>query len=95
MKQSPGESRSIRYVDLLDSAVSVLKDAGIEEPEIDARLLLEAASGLSRTGLLLRASEEIDPYQIANFQNLLKRRLKREPVAYILGEKEFWSLPFL
>jgi release factor glutamine methyltransferase len=71
-----------------------LKTAGIEEYEIDARLLLEHVLGITRTQLLLRAESSPAAAQVSHYTRLLNRRIKREPVAYILGEQEFWSLPF-
>jgi release factor glutamine methyltransferase len=85
---------NVRYGELLRAATAALQTCGIDEPDTDARLLLESVSGLSRTGLLLRAAEQVPLQQVTRFQELLTRRLAREPVAYILNEREFWSLPF-
>jgi release factor glutamine methyltransferase len=63
-------------------------------PRLDAELLLEHVTGLSRASF--RASPERSlPVQAAwSFQQLVKRRLQGEPVAYIRGQQEFWSLLF-
>ncbi len=66
-----------------------LAAAGIEEPRREARLLLAAAHGIDAAGLLLRA--ELDE---AGYEPLVARRCAREPMAYILGHKEFWGLDF-
>lgn len=67
-----------------------LKAAGIEEPRREARLLLAHALGTTAAGLLTR--DEIDP---ALYQPSLARRVAREPLAYITGQREFWGLAFL
>jgi release factor glutamine methyltransferase len=57
-------------------------------------LLLEAATGLSRTDLLLRPQTELSAEVEAIYLHLVTRRAGREPVARILGQREFWGLPF-
>lgn len=68
-----------------------LREAGVESPRLDARLLLGHALGLGQAALLA------DPGRIVAFpayELLLARRAQREPLAYIVGWQEFWSLPF-
>ena len=67
-----------------------LKQAGIEEPRREARLLLAFALGTNAAGLLAR--DAVDPQAYAE---ALARRAAREPLAYITGHKEFWGLDFL
>jgi release factor glutamine methyltransferase len=71
-----------------------LASAGIEGARGEAWLLLAAASGRSRASLMAGALEELSAAQEARLEAMLRRRVAREPIAYILGEKEFWSLPF-
>ena len=71
------------------AAAARLNAAGIAEPRREARILLAAALGTDAAGLLRRT--EIDP---ALFAPLLARRAAREPMAYILGRREFWGLSF-
>jgi release factor glutamine methyltransferase len=66
-----------------------LAAAGIEESRREARILLAASQGVSAAGLL--ALDEVDE---AKFTPLLRRREAREPMAYILGHREFWGLNF-
>jgi release factor glutamine methyltransferase len=70
-----------------------LKHAGVEQPEVDARLLLGHALGLGRAQLIAQNKRPLAAREIEAFSALVARRLKREPVARILGTKEFWSLP--
>lgn len=70
--------------------------AGISpsETRLETRLLLSHASGLSREALYLRPDDLLSPPATQRFQSLLTRREKREPLAYILGEREFYGLTF-
>lgn len=74
--------------------VQRLAAAGVAEPEVEAALLLGHVLGHSRTQFFLALEQEIPTPQLALFKTLLSRRLLREPLAYIIGEQEFWSLPF-
>jgi len=71
-----------------------LARVGIATPDLDARWLLEAATGLSRTTLVMQAQQELSPEQLAIYHSLIERRAAHEPVARILGQREFWGLPF-
>jgi release factor glutamine methyltransferase len=71
-----------------------LKDAGIESPELDARLLVGAALGLDLTALVAQANRPLSPNDAARLTTAAERRLAGEPVARIIGEKEFWGLRF-
>ena len=64
-----------------------------ENTKIDALVLLQHATGKSRTQILAFDDTEIDLKVRLKLTALLDRRLSGEPIAYILGEKEFWSLP--
>jgi release factor glutamine methyltransferase len=69
------------------------KLAGIEQPDADARLLIGHALRLNRAQLLAQNDRLLEAREIDAISALATRRLKREPVARILGYKEFWSLP--
>src|SRR5436190_2138319 len=67
---------------------------GLEAPTLDARVLVGHALGLDHTGLAAEANRVLTPEEAAAIAELSARRLAREPVARIRGEKEFWELPF-
>lgn len=69
-----------------------LKAAGVDSPAIDARLLLEAATGASRADIVTDPYRPIAEEQRATLDSWLSRRERREPVARILGRKGFWKL---
>ncbi|HWK95219.1 MAG TPA: peptide chain release factor N(5)-glutamine methyltransferase [Pseudolabrys sp.] len=66
--------------------------AGIDSPETDARLLLGHALRLTRAQLLSQSDRLLEAREVAFVQGLAARRLRHEPVARILGRKEFWDL---
>lgn len=79
---------------LLQSACNSLKAAGVANPRLDAEVLLAHAWQCDRASLIAHA-EDIVPGNVSDlFQAMLDRRCRREPVAYIIGEKEFWSKNF-
>lgn len=80
--------------ELLRWASSELAAAGIEQPQRDARLLLESASGVNGTQVIAFPERSLDTGQCATFRMLVERRKSREPISRILGRREFWSLPF-
>ncbi|MYM97746.1 peptide chain release factor N(5)-glutamine methyltransferase [Duganella vulcania] len=61
---------------------------------LDNRVLLCHALGLSRVSLITQSEHELDAEQAARFAALVQRRLAGEPVAYIVGQREFFGLPF-
>lgn len=82
------------YSEVLAQAGARLAAAGIDTPQLDARYLLEAASGLSHAGLRLAGPDAMPSEQVAQYELLIDRRTRREPVGRILGRREFWSLSF-
>lgn len=73
---------------------ALLQSAGIEEPGLDARLLVGAALRLDLTGMMTQAARQFTPEEAARLEAYAQRRLAHEPVARILGAQEFWGLPF-
>lgn len=67
----------------------MLAASGIEAASFEARLLLAEAMALSQADLLREPERVIDP---ARFRSMLERRAAREPLAYVVGWQEFWSL---
>ncbi len=69
--------------------------AGLDTPELDARILVGRALGLDHPALTAAAARKLREDERDAIEALARRRLAREPVARIVGEKEFWSLRFL
>jgi release factor glutamine methyltransferase len=66
----------------------------IASARLEAELLLAATLDLDRVGLYVNFERPLDSSELAAFRERVQRRAKGEPVQYILGETEFWSLPF-
>jgi len=73
----------------LSAAVDGLAAAGVEDPRLDAELLLGEAMGCGRAALAADPGAEVPPPAARTFGEMVRRRLRREPVAYILGRKGF------
>jgi release factor glutamine methyltransferase len=82
------------YGAALASARGALKAEGIASAALDARLLMADAAGVDMATLIARADDRLPALAEASFAAHLRRRLDGEPVARILGEKEFWGLRF-
>ena len=67
--------------------------ADIESPELDARVLIGHALGLDHAGLVSAAARQISDLTATQIERFAARRLAREPVARIVGMREFWGLP--
>jgi release factor glutamine methyltransferase len=79
-------------IKLLKWATSYFRSHDIESPRASAEILLAHALNLQRIDLYLRYDQPLDGDELNGFKVLLKRRVKREPVAYIVGQKGFWSI---
>lgn len=74
---------------LLGAARAIAGDS----PRLDAELLLSQATGWTRTSFRAWPERQPSSTAIAQFQALVERRVRGEPVAHLLGQQEFWSLP--
>ncbi|MFZ4122494.1 MAG: peptide chain release factor N(5)-glutamine methyltransferase [Caulobacterales bacterium] len=70
----------------------VLKAAGVDQPVMDARLLLEEAAGVKRIDIVTDPYRVVAPDRMQAFEGLLARRGAREPMSQILGRKGFWKI---
>lgn len=80
--------------DALKGATVRLAEAGMDTARLDAEFLLSGLLGCRRLALVTRAAEVLPADVSAKFDDAVQRREQYEPVAYILGEQEFWSLTF-
>ena len=69
-----------------------LKAARVDSPVIDARMLVEAAAGASRTDIVTDPYRELPAEALATLDDYLERRSRREPVSRILGRRGFWKI---
>jgi release factor glutamine methyltransferase len=82
-------------IKLLKWTTSYFESRDIDSPRIDAEILLAHALQLQRIDLYLQYDQPLSGNELSRFKDFIKRRINREPVAYIVGSKEFWSMDFM
>ncbi|MDP1967323.1 MAG: peptide chain release factor N(5)-glutamine methyltransferase [Reyranella sp.] len=82
------------YDALLRDAAVALTAAGIDNARFEARLLLAHAGSVTVEWLIAHGGEVAPPAAVEALRALTARRVRREPMAYVVGEREFWGLPF-
>ena len=75
----------------LNEAVKILSKFNIKNPLLDSEILLSQAIRKDRKHIILNSQEKINQKNLNNFNNLIKRRKKGEPIAYIINSKDFWN----
>ncbi len=75
-------------------SVRKLKAHGIEDSHVEARVLLQSVTGLSAAEIYMQPERTLTKEEASRLEKLLKRRLSREPLAYITNNKEFYGLDF-
>ncbi len=85
----PDPALAVRVGDALAGATATLATAGSDSPRLDAELLLAAVLGIDRARLLMEFRMPLAPDLLRRYEELIARRAAREPVAYILGHKDF------
>lgn len=80
--------------EILHRSAAFLAERGVDSPALSAQLLLGKALCLSRLDLLLQSDRPLAEAELAAARDLVRRRGRGEPVAYILGHKEFYGLGF-
>ena len=79
--------------ELLATTATFLGDKGAQSPRLDAEILLATVLKVPRVKLYINFEQEVNAEDLSAYRDLVRRRAKLEPVAYILGEKEFYGLP--
>lgn len=83
------------YQESLRTGTQSLRAAGIDEANHEVRLMMMAASGLSRTGLISAEADPVPDDVAGRFDEMLRKRQARQPLQHILGTTEFYGLEFL
>jgi release factor glutamine methyltransferase len=89
-----GERSKMTGLDLLQWATNTLQDHQIENPRLNAELLLAHSLNLGREGLYVRLHREPKEEEKGVFERMIQRRISGEPLQYIVGQQEFWSINF-
>ena len=92
MRIIPGLKDGASLSEALQLLAQTFRAAGIEDADVDARVLAGHALHLDRARLISQSDRVLEAREVNAISGLAARRLKREPVSRILGRKEFWSL---
>ena len=79
---------------ILQWTTSYFKLHPVDSPRLTAEVLLAHALGINRIDLYLKFDQPLNKQELALFKGFIKRRVSREPVAYITGTREFWGIDF-
>jgi release factor glutamine methyltransferase len=79
----------------INKASQILKNHNIHSHELDAQIILSNIMGVKRESLITNNEINISKKIMEKYDDAIKRRIKKEPVAYIIGKKEFWSEDFM
>ena len=89
-----GAGAGVRIAAVRRAIACRFREAGLDTPDLDARLIVGHVLGLDHAGLTRESERALGPRALAGIEALAVRRLAGEPVARLVGVKEFWSLPF-
>lgn len=81
-------------LEILKETALFFERKGIPNPRLDAEVLLAHSLNVSRVNLYINFDRPLTDKEISTYRGFVLRRAKREPLSYIIGEKEFWSLNF-
>jgi len=84
----------MKVLEVIKTGSKLLKEKNISSHVLDTELLLSKSLNKSREELLINLDQNINKRELTNFNKYLIRRSNKEPIAYLLGEKEFWSKKF-
>jgi len=79
---------------ILNKGIKILKENKIANPQLDSEILLSNSINRDKKYIILNPQEILNPDQSKKFNSLIERRIKREPVAYLINKKEFWKDEF-
>jgi len=85
----------MKVLEAIKSGSKLLKEKNVHTHILDSELLLSKSLNKSREEILINLEQNINKRALTDFNKYLIRRSKREPIAYLLGIKEFWSKKFL
>ena len=78
----------------LNQGINILKASNIPNPHLDSEILLSESINKDNKYIILNSKEVLNNKQLENFDNLIGRRRKGEPIAYLINKKEFWKDEF-
>ena len=85
----------MNYQFVLNKFGNKLKNKSFQNPFLDTEIILSNILNISREELLLNLNKKIEKVELKKFETKFKKRLKKEPIAYLVGKKEFWKNEFI
>jgi release factor glutamine methyltransferase len=85
---------SVTLSSVMKEAIATLSSVRIEQARLEAELLLAHVLDMRKEDIIIRPDQELTGPQDEKFQQLVERRCRKEPLAHIVGRREFWSLEF-
>lgn len=82
------------FQEIFKESVSSLREAGVANPLLDAEVLIAHAADTEKHAIVVHGDRELEEPVVERIRELVARRKEKIPVAYLTGEKEFYSLPF-
>ena len=84
----------MEILELINQSSNLLKNKNIVTHKLDAELILSKVLNKTREDLLINQNQKVNSFKVEYFNKLIERRSKKEPIAYILNKREFWSKNF-
>ena len=84
----------MKILEAIKKGDKILKKEGIKSYKLDSEILMSHVTQKSRVDLILNLNTNLSNKDIILFENLIKQRSKRKPIAYLIGKKEFWKYEF-
>lgn len=91
---SPPDEQTVSFAAWLREATRLLEEARVDSPRLSAELILRHVCEVSKPALIAYPERKLIPAQLSRMQGLLRRRAEGEPMAYLLGQREFFSRMF-
>ena len=79
---------------ILIEGTNTLKQSGVSNPQLDCEILLSNSINKDKRYIILNPKQILNDGQLSDFKNLIEKRKKGEPIAYLINKKEFWNNEF-
>tara|TARA_B100000886_G_scaffold213950_1_gene148337 strand:+ start:5964 stop:6806 length:843 start_codon:yes stop_codon:yes gene_type:complete len=84
----------MNILEAIKKAEKILKKEGIKSYKLDSEILMSHVTQKDRVDIIINLNTNLSNKNIILFENLIKQRSKRKPIAYLIGKKEFWKYEF-
>ena len=84
----------MNFLNAINNASKLLKKKGIKTAQLDSEILMSEATQLNKQNFIFNLEKKLSLENFKVFNNLIRQRLERKPIAYLTGKKEFWKYEF-